>query len=103
METSVRPRIVLDDRGTAYIQGTTAKVVEVVLNQQWAGQTPEELQRDMPHLTLAQIHAALDYYRQHKEELDAEIERDDRLADRLREKAGESPFVKRMRAAGKLP
>src|SRR5438067_13113176 len=102
METAVHPPIVLDEKGVAYIEGTTAKVIEVVLNQEWAGQTPEELQRDMPHLTLAQINAALAYYHEHKEELDAEIERGDQLAEKLREEAGESPFAKRMRAAGKL-
>lgn len=103
METAVRAPIVLDERGVAYIEGTTAKVIEVVLNKEWAGQTPEELQLDMPHLTLAQIYAALAYYHQHKEELEAEIQRDDELAEKLRQEAGESPFARRIRAAGKLP
>jgi uncharacterized protein (DUF433 family) len=102
MGTAVRAPIVLDERGVAYIAGTTAKVVEVVLNKEWAGQTPEELQRDMPHLTLAQIYAALAYYHQHKEELDAEIARQDESAGRMRAESGESPFARRMRAAGKL-
>ena len=102
METAVRPPITLDDSGVAYVAGTTAKVIEVVLNKEWADQTPEELQRDMPHLTLGQIYAALAYYHQHKEELDAEIERRYQFAERLRAEAGESPFARRMRAAGKL-
>ena len=82
--------------------GITARVIEVVLNKEWAGQTPEELQGDMPHLTLAQIYAALYYYHEHKEELDAEIARQYELAEKMRTEAGESPFARRMRAAGKL-
>src|SRR4051812_31803500 len=101
MLTAVRAPIVLDEKGVAYIEGTTAKVIEVVLNKEWAGQTPEELQRDMPHLTLAQIYAALSYYYEHKQALDSEIARRLELTESLRVEAGESPFAKRMRAAGK--
>lgn len=95
--------IVLDERGVAYIEGTTTKVKEVVLNKAWTGQTPEELQQDMPHLTLGQIYAALAYYHQHKDALDAEIQRDYEYAEQMRLEAGESPFAKRMRTEGKLP
>lgn len=101
MATVLAP-IVLDERGVAYIEGTTTKVKEVVLNHQWSGQSPEQLQDDMPHLTLGQIYAALAYYHQHKEALDAEIQRDVEFVERLRAEAGESSFAKRMRAAGKL-
>jgi uncharacterized protein (DUF433 family) len=102
METAVRAPIVLDDQGVAYIEGTTAKVIEIALAKESSGLTPEELQQDLPHLTLAQVYAALAYYHQHKEELDAEIERRYQLAEQLRVEAGESPFARRMRAAGKL-
>ena len=46
-------------KGPPTFGGTTAKAIKVVLNKEWAGQAPEELQQDMPHLTLAQINAAL--------------------------------------------
>lgn len=95
--------ITLDDRGVACIQGTTTKVTEVVLNKEWAGQTPEELQQDMAHLTLAQVYAALAYYHQHKEELDREIEDGERLAASLADEAGDSPFAKRIREGGWRP
>jgi uncharacterized protein (DUF433 family) len=49
-------------------------VIDVVLNKEWSGQTPEELQPDMPHLTLGQIYAALGYYHQHKEALSGPAE-----------------------------
>ncbi len=42
------------------------------------------------------------YYEDHQEEVDALIERRDRDYEEARAQAGESPFVKRMRAGGKL-
>lgn len=47
------------------------------------GATPDELLRAYPHLELAQIHDALSYYFDHKEEIDQDIE-DDRLSEVMR-------------------
>jgi len=102
MATAVLAPIVLDERGVAYIEGTTTKVIEVVLNKEWSGDTAEELQQNMPHLTLAQIYGALAYYHANKEALDADIQRRAEIVDRLRKEAGESPVAKRLRAEGKL-
>ncbi len=99
MPTTVTAPIVLDDQGVAFIEGTAIKVLELVRT----GQTPEAIRADFPHLTMAQIYAALSYYHQHKEELDAEIERRDRLVEQLQAEAGEHPFARRMQDAGRLP
>lgn len=64
--------------------------------------TPEELQRQYPHLTVSQIYAALAYYFGHQSEMDAEIEQNVRDADRMQAEAGESALAKRLREAGKL-
>ncbi len=37
------------------------------------GMTPDEMVKQFPPLTLAQIHAALSYYYDHQAEIDAEI------------------------------
>lgn len=99
----IQPHICLDERGVPYIAGTTTKVIEIVLNKQGSGATPEELAEDLPHLTLAQIYAALAYYYDHKAEIDAQIERDIQEVEELRRQAGESPFVRRLKVEGKLP
>jgi transposase len=52
---------------------------------------------------MAEIHAALTYYYDHKAEMDAEIERLDREFDAMRHAAGESQAVKKLRAKGLLP
>lgn len=67
------PHIVLDAREQPTIEGTSLKVVELVLEKAAYGWSPEELQFQHPYLTLGQIHAALAYYFDHAEEMDREI------------------------------
>jgi uncharacterized protein (DUF433 family) len=105
MTTTVAPisHIVLDDRGVARIAGSRSRVIDVVLDKQAYGLSPEQTHEQHPHLSLAQIHAALAYYYDHKAQMDAEIERRFKEVQAMREAAGESAFAKRMRAAGNLP
>jgi uncharacterized protein (DUF433 family) len=46
------------------------------------GKTPEEIIQDgYPDLTLAQVHAALAYYYDHVDEIEAELAADERMAE----------------------
>ncbi len=47
------------------------------------GQTPEEIATQIPHLTLAQVYAALAYYLANKEAMDADMAAEEAEADRL--------------------
>ena len=76
--------IQIDDEGVAWIEGTTTKVIEVVINKLASGLHPEALQPELPHLSLAQVYAALAYYYAHQSELDAEIERRRRWVETMR-------------------
>ncbi len=58
--------------GVPYIAGTGIKVV-LIVEETMLGRSPQQIQEAHPHLSLAQIHAALYYYYTHKEMLDAEI------------------------------
>jgi uncharacterized protein (DUF433 family) len=60
----------LNEARVPEIAGTTLKVVELVIEQQAYGWSPEELHFQHPHLTLGQIHSVLAYYWDHREELD---------------------------------
>jgi uncharacterized protein (DUF433 family) len=96
--------IVLDEKGRPVIEGTTLKVIELVVEKLAYGWSPEELKLQHPYLSLGQIHAALAYYWDHAEELDR------RIAERLKEvealrKAAEvspSPLVKKLKDQGLL-
>lgn len=102
MTAVLTSHIVLDDRSRPWIEGTNIKVVEVVLDHLAHGLSPEEIHKHHPDLPLAKIYAALAYYYDHQGELDAEIERQVKSVAAMRAAAGESPFVKRMRLAGKI-
>jgi uncharacterized protein (DUF433 family) len=91
------PHIVLDDKGVPLIAGTTMKVVELVTSHQAYGWSPEELAFQFPYLTMGQIHSALDYYWDHQEELDADMERRLAFAEEMRRNAPPHPLVARLR------
>jgi uncharacterized protein (DUF433 family) len=95
--------ILLDDRGRGWIDDTNTKVIEVVCDMLGYGSSPEQIHEGHPHLSLAQIHAALSYYYDHKAEYDAEIERDVREYEALRLQSLDSPVRQKLRALGKLP
>jgi hypothetical protein len=50
------------------------KVIELVMGQRAHGWSPEELSFQFPHLSTAQIHAALADYWDHRGELDADMD-----------------------------
>lgn len=94
--------IVLDEQGTPLIAETNMKVVELVVESKAYGWSPDELYFQHPYLSLGQIHSALAYYWDHVEELNEDIERRLRDADRRRDEAAPLPLVARLKARGLL-
>jgi uncharacterized protein (DUF433 family) len=94
--------IKLDEHGVAWIDDTNTKVIEVALDMIAHGWSPEEIHFQHPHLSLAQIHAALGFYYDHKAGMDEQIHHSAREVERFRTQAGESPLHKRLRDMGKL-
>jgi uncharacterized protein (DUF433 family) len=92
------PHVEQDAHGTPVIAGTTMKVVEIVMAQRAHGWSPEELSFQFRHLSMAQGRAALAYYWDNRETLDADIERRASLAASLRSGAGDSPLTQRLSA-----
>lgn len=92
--------VVIDDNGVPLIEGTTTKVSELVLETMSYGWSPEEIHLQHPYLSLGQIHSALGYYWDHKEDMDKEIERRLERADKMREQIGQSPLIDKLRAKG---
>jgi uncharacterized protein (DUF433 family) len=73
MTIATNNHVVLDERGIAWLAGTTCKVKEVVLLKLAWGLDAEQILRQLPHLSLSQIHSALAHYYDHQASLDAEI------------------------------
>ena len=72
------------------------KDVELVMAQKAYGWSPEELHFQHPYLTMSQIHSALAYYWEHREELGADIRRRRDYVEQLRKEAGPSPLAARL-------
>jgi hypothetical protein len=62
------------------------------------GWSAEEIVVQYPYLTLAEIHAALAYYHDHREEIDGELEIEMEEARRARLGQADSPVLARLRA-----
>src|SRR5438105_32209 len=77
-----------DERGVAWIAETNTKVTEVAMDQAAYGWDAEEIHAAHPHLSLAQIHAALSYYYDHKGEIDGQMQAQVENYRRLRGEAG---------------
>jgi len=84
--------------GKAAIDNTRVRVNNVVwLHKE--GRTPEQILESYPDLNLSQVHAALAYYYDHVDEIEAEFAREDeaeanfehRKAEVLAERARRSP------------
>lgn len=84
MTTVMDGHIVVDDKGVARIQGSKIKVMHLVAEMRCNGFTAEQLHQGYPHLQLSHIYAALAYYLDHREQIDAQIEETDRFVDELR-------------------
>jgi uncharacterized protein (DUF433 family) len=84
MTTVMDGHIVVDDRGVAKIEGSRIKVRHLVMAMQTNQLSVEQLHEGYAHLKLSAIHAALAYYYDHREQVDAEIRESAAFADRMR-------------------
>jgi uncharacterized protein (DUF433 family) len=73
--------IEMTPQGVPILAGTTIKVAEVVMDRLAHHWDADEIQRQHPHLSLAQIHSAPAYYYDHQIEVDKDIDRRLREAD----------------------
>ncbi len=77
-----------DERGVAWIGETNTKVIEIAAEHAGYGWEAEEIHAAHPHLALAQIHAALSFYYDHKPDLDEQMQLQMATYERLRAEAG---------------
>jgi uncharacterized protein (DUF433 family) len=97
MSTVVNSLIEIDEDGVAWIVGANTKVIEVVVDKLAHGSSPEELHFQYPHLSLAQIHAALSFYHEHETELETQIERRLLAVNEMAAREPDSPLRQRLR------
>ena len=79
-------------RPRAFIAGTRVRVQDIYALAEIQGRTPDEIVRALPHLTLGQVHAALSYYFDHRQQILDEIREDEQLVAKVRAAAGPGPL-----------
>ncbi len=72
--------------GEPHILGHRIKVRHVAVWHEQMGMTPTEIAATYPTITLAQVHAALAYYYDHRDEIRAAIEDEHRFVEELKAK-----------------
>ncbi|HLB69677.1 MAG: DUF433 domain-containing protein [Candidatus Methanoperedens sp.] len=60
-------------KGSPIIAGTRVRVLDIIIEYEYLGFSPDEIINAHPHLNLPQVHDALSFYYEHREELDQEI------------------------------
>lgn len=100
MATVSYPHIEWNEDGVPVISGTRTKVRMIALDRIARGWDADEIQRHYPDLTMGQIHSALAFYYDHKDEMDRDIEERHRRVRELRASQEESPGRRKLRERG---
>ena len=72
--------------GSPIIEGTRTRVVYIAFEYDVLGRSPDEIIRSHPHVNLYQIHDALSFYYENRDDLDQKIKRDQKFIMRLKGK-----------------
>jgi uncharacterized protein (DUF433 family) len=97
MSAIAQSLVEIDEQGVAWVSDTKVKVIEIALDKLVHGSSPEEIHFQYPHLSLAQIYAALAYYYEHQNELDSEIQHRWREVNSLSALEADTPLQQRLR------
>jgi uncharacterized protein (DUF433 family) len=90
----------LDGKGVPIIDGSSMKVIELVLEKKAYGWSPEEIHFQHPYLSLGQIYSALAYYYDHQQVLDKNIEERLAVVNRMEKDSSPSPLKSRLKSKG---
>ena len=72
--------------GKPCVAGTRVRVLDVYVWHDLRGQSADEIVGRFPHLTHADVYAALTYFWDHRDAMLADLERDDHLIGELRQR-----------------
>jgi uncharacterized protein (DUF433 family) len=103
MPTISYPHIELNEESVPILSGTTTKVLEIVQDHLAHHWNAEDIQRQYPYLSLAQIYAALAYFYDHEQEVEQEISRRLQRVQEIRDRREDAAFQAKLRQGKKLP
>src|SRR6516164_9547269 len=73
--------------GRPRIDGHRITVQDVAIWHERMGCSPDEIVSSHPSITLSDVHAALAYYYEHRQQIDAEIAADEQFVEELKAKS----------------
>ncbi len=88
-ETTNHPFIVRNKDtcgGSPIIEGTRTRVIDIAIEYEILGHSPDEIISSHPYLNLPQVHDALSFYYENREEIDQKIELDQEFIAQLKAK-----------------
>ncbi len=91
------PYISIDSKiskGSPVISGTRVRVIDIAIEYERLGLTPDQIIDAHPHLTLEAVHDALSYYYENQKALDEKIRRDEEFIEKL---SKETPSILKKR------
>ncbi len=77
--------------GKPCIAGTRISV-NLIAELTQGGETPDDIVAQMPHLSLAEVHGALAYYYDHRDDIDQSIVEGIKFVEEMRRKTGPGPY-----------
>ena len=72
--------------------GTRIRVWDIHVWHNLRGQSPEQIVVEFPQLTLADVHAALAYYFDHREEIQRQAKEDEEFVAQMKQAQGVTKF-----------
>jgi uncharacterized protein (DUF433 family) len=78
--------------GKPCVAGTRIRVWDIHVWHHLRGQSPEQIIADFPQLSLADVHAALAYYFDHREEIQRQMKEAEEFVEDMRRKQGPTKF-----------
>jgi uncharacterized protein (DUF433 family) len=67
------------------IKGSRIRVQDVAIWHEKLGMSPDEIVQDYPQLTLADVHAALAYYWDHRDEIERRLAEEDAFVEQMQQ------------------
>lgn len=80
--------------GNLIIKGTRTRIIDIVIEYEYLGYSPDEIVNAHPYLSLSQVHDVLSYYYENREQIDGEIRKRKEEISRLSEAALKSHAAK---------
>lgn len=92
------PHIVKEpDRPARLERHPRTRVAMIVADYMWRGWSAEEIARQYPYLSLAEVHAAMTYYFDHREEVEDELVSEYRDVESWKKAHPTSPLLMRLK------